>query len=310
MKQSQLARYVLISAIVLLPLVAIGSGDGFLIFVAGITYIHMLYATGLNLLYGFTGLIPLTYAGIAGVSAYTCVNLVQLASMPFWLALPIGGVAGAAVGLVLSLPAMRLRGFYFALSGMVIQSAITIAFVYFPKYTNGDTGLSSIPRPSIGGVPIASPTLELLLGLLAAVAVGVVFLIMRSRFGASLIAIREDEDLSRALGIDVARDRTIAFVFASFVAGIAGGLYAHYLGFASPRSFDLLISLNLWLMVAVGGRGTFFGPLLGALLLAPLPYFLQQYSWLSDIIYGAAIISVTLFLPNGIYGAVLSKARK
>ena len=92
MKQSHLARYVLISAIVLLPLVAIGSGDGFLIFVAGITYIHMLYATGLNLLYGFTGLIPLTYAGIAGVSAYTCVNLVQLASMPFWRAFPIDSV--------------------------------------------------------------------------------------------------------------------------------------------------------------------------------------------------------------------------
>jgi branched-chain amino acid transport system permease protein len=88
---------------------------------------------------------------------------------------------------------------------------------------------------------------------------------------------------------------------------MGGGIYAHYVGFASPRSFDVLTSLNIWLMAALGGRATLVGPLLGALLLSPLPYFLQQYTWLKDVIYGAAIIIVTMFLPQGIYGYLLSR---
>lgn len=282
--------------------------DGFFVFIIGITLIHMLWASGLNLLYGFTGLIPLTYAGMAGVSAYTTVHLVMAKSISFWWALPIGSATAATLGLLLSLPAIRLRGFYFALSGMVIQSAITIAFVYFPAFTNGDTGIASVPRPTgFDGQAIASPYLELVLAGSVVVAVAGIALVMRTRFGRTLIAIREDEDLARALGINVTLNRTVAFIIASFIAGLGGGLYAHYIGFASPRAYDVLISLNIWLMVAMGGRGTLIGPLLGALLLAPLPYLLVQYTWIKDVIYGVAILLVTMFLPQGIYGYVLKR---
>jgi ABC-type branched-subunit amino acid transport system permease subunit len=173
--------------------------------------------------------------------------------------------------------------------------------------TNGDTGITAIPRPTIFDVPIPSPWIELLLGAFVAALVGVVWLIVRSRFGETLLLIREDEDLARALGIGVTRNRMIAFMISSFIAGMGGGIYAHYVGFASPRSFDVLTSLNIWLMAALGGRATLVGPLLGALLLSPLPYFLQQYTWLKDVIYGAAIIIVTMFLPQGIYGYLLSR---
>lgn len=304
-------RAVIIAFVVATPLLAIfGLRDDFLVFIAGITLIHMLWASGLNLLYGFTGLIPLTYAGIAGVSAYTTVHLVMRMGLSFWLALPIGSAAAALVGLLLSLPAIRLRGFYFALSGMVIQSAMTIAFVYFPAFTNGDTGIASVPRPTFGGQPIPSPYLELVLGAFVIAAVAIIGLTMRSRFGQALIAIREDEDLARALGINVTLNRTVAFIASSFIAGLGGGLYAHYIGFASPRAYDVLISLNLWLMVAMGGRGTLVGPLLGALLLAPLPYLLVHYTWIKDVIYGVAIVLVTLFLPQGIYGYVLKRGSR
>jgi branched-chain amino acid transport system permease protein len=305
-------RSAVIAFIVVAPLVAIfGLHDDFLVFIAGIALIHMLWASGLNLLYGFTGLIPLTYAGIAGVSAYTTVHLVMHLGYSFWLALPIGSAAAALLGLMLSLPAIRLRGFYFALSGMVIQSAMTIAFVYFPAYTNGDTGIASVPRPTgFDGLPIPSPYLECVLGLFVIAIVAAIGLMMRSRFGQTLIAIREDEDLCRALGINVTLNRTVAFIISSFIAGLGGGLYVHYIGFASPRAFDVLISLNLWLMVAMGGRGTLAGPLLGALLLAPLPYFLVHYTWIKDVIYGVAILLVTLFLPQGIYGYVLKRKKR
>ncbi|MEP9376010.1 branched-chain amino acid ABC transporter permease [Aquabacter sp. CN5-332] len=302
-------RALAIAFVILAPLVVLfTAGDNqFLVFIVGITLIHMLLASGLNLLYGYTGLIPLTYAGIAGISAYATANLSMFGGLSFWLALPLGSLLAAAVGVLLSLPAIRLRGFYFALSGLVIQSAMSIAFVYFPRYTNGDTGIASIPRPTLFGAALPSPWIECLLGVFVIAVVGVVWLIMRSRFGASLIAIREDEDLARALGVSVTLNRTVSFAIASFIAGIGGGLYAYYVGFVSPRAFDVLVSLNIWLMAAMGGRATLVGPLLGALILAPLPFFLQQYTWLKDVIYGLAIILVTMYLPSGIYGYLLKR---
>ncbi len=302
-------RAIAIAFVILAPLVVLfTAGDNqFLVFIVGITLIHMLLASGLNLLYGYTGLIPLTYAGIAGISAYATANLSMFGGLSFWLALPLGSLLAAGVGVLLSLPAIRLRGFYFALSGLVIQSAMSIAFVYFPRFTNGDTGIASIPRPTFFGAVLPSPWIECLLGGFVIGVVGVVWLIMRSRFGASLIAIREDEDLARALGVSVTLNRTISFAIASFIAGIGGGLYAYYVGFVSPRAFDVLVSLNIWLMAAMGGRATLIGPLLGALILAPLPFFLQQYTWLKDVIYGLAIILVTMYLPSGIYGYLLKR---
>jgi branched-chain amino acid transport system permease protein len=282
----------------------------FLLFICGTTFISMYWATGLNLLYGYTGLIPFVFAGLAGISGYATIHFVMSLHMPFVLAVPLGAVCASLAGCILSLPAIRLRGFYFALSGMVIQSAITIAFVYFTSLTNGDTGITSIPRPSIMDIPIHSPLLDWLLGALAVIIIAAVRLIVTSRFGETLLLIREDEDLARALGIGVTRNRMIAFSISAFIAGIGGSIYAHYIGFASPRSFDVLISLNVWLMVALGGRGTLVGPLLGALLLSPLPYFLQQYTWVKDVIYGLAIVIVTMFLPQGIYGYILGRKGK
>ena len=302
-------RYLVIALVVAIPAFGIfGAGDnGFLTFITGITLIHMLLASGLNLLYGYTGLIPLAYAGIAGISAYATTNLVLSGGWSFWLALPLGSLFAVGVGVILSLPAIRLRGFYFGLSGLVIQSAMTIAFVYFPRFTNGDTGIASIPRPQLFGLTLTAPWFECLLGLAVALTVFAIWLIMRSRFGASLIAIREDEDLARALGVNVTLNRAIAFAVASFIAGIGGGLYAFYVGFVSPRVFDVLVSLNVWLMAAMGGRGTLVGPLLGALILAPLPSFLQHYTWVKDVIYGLAIVIVTIFLPSGIYGYIMQR---
>jgi branched-chain amino acid transport system permease protein len=124
-----------------------------------------------------------------------------------------------------------------------------------------------------------------------------------------LIAIREDEVLAEAIGIDVVRNKMLVFFAGSLFAGVGGALYATYVGFASPRSFDLLSSLSIWLMVAFGGRGTFMGPVLGALILAPVPFMLQQYDTLKDVIYGALIIAVIVLMPGGIHGALTGAVR-
>lgn len=289
-----LAAFAVGSVVVLLLL----SGNRYLSFVVGITFIHILWATGMNLLYGYAGLMPMMLAGIAGISAYVTVALSPVLS--FWLAAPLGMLSAALIGVFLGLPALRLRGFYFTLCSLVIQTVLTLAFIYFTGLTNGDTGISQIAPPEWFGGSLQGTAFDMVLAAAATFGIGVLIWIVRSDFGKRLVAIREDDELSETLGIDVTRNKIRVFFIGSLFAGVGGALYAPYVGFISPRSFDVLISLNIWLMVAFGGRGMIWGPVLGAALLAPVPYLLQDYYTLKEVIYGLLIIIVIILLPGGL----------
>jgi branched-chain amino acid transport system permease protein len=284
------------------------SDNRFFAFVVGITMISILWTAGMNLLTGYTGLVSLAYAGIAGISAYGTVGLTMRFGWSFWLAMPVAAVGAAVVGVLLGLPSLRLKGFYFALSSLVIQTVLSLGFVYFVNLTNGDTGISQIPPPDIPftGGSFHGVSFDLLVMVGAWLSVVAVWAITHSPFGSRLIAIREDEVLAEAIGIDVVRNKMLVFFVGSLIAGIGGALYAPYVGFVSPRSFDLLASLSIWLMVTFGGRGTMMGPIVGALILAPVPFMLQQYDTLKDVIYGALIIAVIVLMPGGIYGTLLA----
>jgi branched-chain amino acid transport system permease protein len=281
------------------------SGNRFLAFVVGITLINVLWTAGMNLLSGYTGLVPLVYAGIAGVSAYGTVALTMNHHWSFWLAMPVSALGGAVVGVLLGLPSLRLKGFYFALSSLVIQTVVSLGFVYFSNLTNGDTGISQIGPPDIpfsGGAVFSGPAFEVLLAVIAWLGVVGIWAITISPLGKRLIAVQADDTLAETIGIDVVGCKLVAFFIGSLYAGVGGALYATYVGFISPRNFDLLSSLNIWLMVAFGGRGTIMGPIIGTAILTPLPFLLQQYDTLKDVIYGALIILVIVLLPAGIYG--------
>ncbi len=285
------------------------SGNRYFAFVAGITLISVTWATGMNLLYGYTGLMPLMFAGIAGISAYVTVGLAS-AGWSFWLAMLVGSLSASLAGVLLGLPSLRLRGFYFTLCSLVIQTVITLAFVYFINLTNGDTGISQIPLPELpGGSRLTGIGYDLVLAAVAVIGVIVLAAIIESPFGRRLIAIREDDGLAETLGIDVTRQKLLAFFIASLFASVGGALYAPYVGFISPRSFDVLVSLNIWLMVAFGGRGTIFGPVVGAVLLSPVPFLLQDYYMIKDVVYGLLIIGVIVLLPAGIVGGFKRAAR-
>lgn len=278
------------------------SSNRYFAFIAGITLIHVVWASGMNLLYGYTGLMPLMFAGIAGVSAYVVVGLTGQ-GWSFWAAMPVGAGAASIMGIVLGLPSLRLKGFYFTLCSLVIQTVITLGFVYFVNLTNGDTGISQIPLPSLpGGEPLSGRAYDLVLAGLAVVSVIVLILLVDSDFGRRLVAIREDDELAETLGIDVTRQKMLAFFVGSMFAAVGGAFYTPYVGFISPRSFDVLISLNVWLMVAFGGRGTIWGPVVGAVLLAPVPFLLQDYYKIKDVVYGLLIIGVIVLLPSGLFG--------
>ena len=278
------------------------SGNRYFAFIAGITLISVLWSTGMNLLYGYTGLMPMMFAGIAGTSAYITIGLAAV-GWSFWAAMLVGSLAASLIGVILGLPSLRLRGFYFTLCSLVIQTVITLGFVYFVNLTNGDTGISQIPLPELpGGGRLSGLAYDLVLASLAVIGVVALTLVVNSSFGRRLIAIREDDGLAETLGINVTRQKMFAFFIASIFASIGGSLYAPYVGFISPRSFDVLVSLNIWLMVAFGGRGTIWGPVFGALLLAPVPFLLQDYYTIKDVVYGLLIIGVIVLLPSGIAG--------
>lgn len=302
MSKERLSPWVGLAAftVLALALVFVLSGNRYLAFVAGITFLHILWATGMNLLYGYTGLMPMMYAGLAGISAYCTIYATTWWGWSFWLAAPLSTLAAASIGVVLGLPALRLRGFYFTLCSLVIQTVLTLAFVYFAGFTNGDTGISQIPAPPWFSGSLTGRSFDVLLALVAAAGIGVLIWIVRSDFGRRLVAIREDDQLAETLGINVTRTKMLAFFVGSLFAGIGGALYAPYVGFVSPRSFDVLISLNIWLMVAFGGRGMIWGPVLGAALLAPVPFLLQDYYTLKEVVYGLLIIVVIILLPGGL----------
>jgi len=301
-------RIGLLLALLALALPFVLEGNRFLAFVFGIVMINVLWAAGMNLLYGYVGLMPLMFAGIAGIAAYAMVALTRDLGWSFWLATPVASAGAAVVGVLLGLPSLRLKGFYFTLCSLVTQTVLTLAFIFFPRFTNGDTGLNQIAPPEwFGGKPLAGVWFDFLL---AAVGVGGTALcawLVPTKLGQRFIAIREDDVLAEVLGIDVVRNKIIAFFVVSLYAAVGGCLYATYVGFISPRAFDVLTSMNIWLFAAFGGRGTILGPVLGAVVLAPIPYLLQELQAFKDVLSGVLIIVVTLALPGGVVGELMRR---
>ncbi|MES2534372.1 MAG: branched-chain amino acid ABC transporter permease [Pseudomonadota bacterium] len=284
-------------------------GNRFLAFVLGMTFISLLWATGMNLMYGFVGLMPLMFAGIAGIAGYAMVYFTRTAGWSFWVAMPAASLLAAVAGVALGLPSLRLKGFYFTLCSLVIQSVLTLAFIFFPKYTNGDTGINQITPPDwFGGAALTGIRFDFAVAVVAVLGVLFCAWLTRTHLGQKFVAIREDDVLADSIGIKVVRTKIIAFFIVSLYAGIGGCFYSAYVGFISPRAFDVLVSLNIWLYVAFGGRGTIIGPIIGTLILAPIPFLLQDLQAYKEILSGTLIIVVTLLMPGGIYGAYL-KAR-
>ena len=303
------ARLGMALALLALALPFVLEGNRFLAFVFGMVMINVLWASGMNLLYGYVGLMPLMFAGIAGIAAYAMVALTRDAGWSFWFALPASALIASLVGVLLGLPALRLKGFYFTLCSLVVQTVLTLAFIFFPKYTNGDTGINQIAPPAwINGAPLTGLWFDLVLAITGVAGVALCAWIVPTRLGQRFIAIREDEVLAAVMGIDVVRSKIIAFFIVSMYAAIGGCFYASYVGFISPRAFDVLTSLNIWLFVAFGGRGTIVGPILGAVILAPIPFLLQELQALKDVLSGALIIIVTLLMPGGIVGEIMRRS--
>ncbi len=289
--------------------------SNYMVYMIGMVYLYMIWATGMNLTYGFTGILPLMYAGLAGIGAYVSAFMVMKLGLSFWLALPVSGLVAALSGVLLGLPSLRLRGFFFTLSSMVIQVALTLIFTQWRSFTGGDTGISNIIHPHIllpnqTKFVIEGVYFVYLILILLFLTILLVNWILKSDLGKKFIAIREDDTLAITLGINVTRYKIISFAISSFIAGLGGSLYAHYVSFVNPSVFNITTSLNIWLLIMFGGKGSIMGPLIGTLALTPIPYVLRKIYPFRDVIYGSIVVITAMFLPRGVYGEISSLLRK
>ncbi|SFP80400.1 branched-chain amino acid ABC transporter permease [Caldicoprobacter faecalis] len=257
--------------------------------------INIILAVSLNLITGFTGQFSLGHAGFMSIGAYTCALLIlKDPTMPnFLLGTLLGSLLAALVGFLVGLPTLRLRGDYLAIATLGMAEIIRIMFINMDKITNGPRGLSGIPR-------FVNWTWLFIF------TVGTVLLIrnfLRSSHGRACIAIREDEIAAEAMGINTTWYKVLAFVIGAFCAGIAGALYASYFYFIKPDLFGFLKSVDILVMVVLGGLGSISGSILAAILLAVISTLLQSFSEIRMILYALILIVIMIFRPQGLLGS-------
>ena len=261
-------------------------------------------AVGLNLMLGYTGLVSLGHMAFAGIGAYTAAVLMVDAKLGFWGALALGtlaaGIAGGAIGAV----CLRFRSHFFMIVTLAFGLMLFSVMNNWDDVTRGAAGFPGIPRPApVGG--FAFGRLEnfyyLALGC-AALAFAVQWLVVRSEFGRILAALRQDERLAQARGINAMLYKTAVFALGSAIAGSGGVLQVSFLRVAAPATFSLGESINAVLVVIVGGAGSLAGPALGALVFVGLPEYLRVASEWRLVVFGVILVLLMLFAPRGLAG--------
>jgi branched-chain amino acid transport system permease protein len=270
--------------------------------------IYSVTATGLNLMLGFAGLVSLGHAAFAGIGGYTLGILMVDARLGFWPSLAsaatASGIAGAAVGIL----CLRLRTHFFMIVTLAFGLILHAVMNNWDSVTRGAVGLAGVPRPetlALAGVEIAFRRLadfSRLAVAVAALAFVAQALIVRSEFGRILSAIRQDEILASSKGVNVAACKIAVFALGSAIGGVGGAMKVTFLRVAAPASFDMLESINLVLIVIVGGAGTLLGPILGAILYVALPEFLRMADALRLVIFGLLLVILMLYAPRGLGG--------
>lgn len=265
-------------------------------------------AVGLNLMLGYTGLVSLGHMAFAGIGGYAVAVMMVDAGMSFWLALPLAALLAAVMGAAIGLVCLRLRSHFFVIVTLAFGLILGLIMNNWDAVTRGAQGFIGVPRPDpirIAGLAIRflSMTNFYYLTLTALiVALALQLAIVRSDFGRTLTAIREDEVLARFRGVDTMRYKVAIFAIGSGIAGIGGALSVTFLRVAAPGSFDLMASVNAVLIVIVGGAGYLLGPIWGALLFVGIPEYLRIADNIRFILFGLVLIALTLYAPQGLAG--------
>jgi branched-chain amino acid transport system permease protein len=274
--------------------------------------IFAVLALSLNLLLGYTGQLSLGHAAFFGIGAYASGLLTVKLEWSPWIGLAAAIALPAVAGFVIGRLALKLRGAYFVLLTISFAGVVSLVSVNWMELTNGPLGLPGVPAMEIAlpGVPAISLRSKAAYYYLVLAAVVLAYLLcvalIRSRIGRALVALRENETLAVSVGINGTHYLVLATVISAGMAGLAGGLYAHYTRFVSPEVFLFTYTVTMVIMVVAGGKGTLVGPVVGAVLFTALPEALRAFtSWQWQmLLYGAILIAVLFFMPRGIVPAI------
>jgi branched-chain amino acid transport system permease protein len=306
---------VLIVLLAVVPLVTRVFGGQYLLSVLNLAITGVIVALGLNLLTGSTGLVSFGHAAFVAIGSYTAGLLTMRFGVPFWLCIPLAGVFTAAFGVIVGLPALRMKGVYLALATLAVQFIVEHLIVNWEDVTGGANGLT-VARPAIGSLVIDTDAeFYYLAASLAVLLTFGIANIMRSRIGRALLAVRDSDVAAQAMGVSLARYKTLSFGISAGYAGIAGSLICYQYGYINPDYFNITLSVEYIVMILIGGLGSIRGSILGALFVTFLPQGIDLLEGtftailpglvipdLPNLFLGLALILFIIFEPQGLAG--------
>jgi branched-chain amino acid transport system permease protein len=276
--------------------------------VVNLVSIAVIGAIGLNLLVGYTGQISVGHGAFMSVGAYTAANLATRLDAPFWLALPAGGLMAAAVGAVVGIPSLRIKGLYLAIATLAGQLIIEWTINHVTWISGGVQASIEVPRPRLAGFVIATQrAMYFFLLVFVVLAIVAALNLVRSRVGRAFVAIRDHDIAAEIIGIDIFRYKLLAFAISSFYAGVVGVLYTYYLGIANYEQFQITVSIDYLAMIIIGGLGSVLGSILGAIFVTLLPivirYVMEAFGGL--FFSPAAVLNIIPNLRLIMFGALI-----
>jgi len=263
--------------------------------------IFVILSVSLNIVVGFAGQISLGHAAFFAVGAYTSTLLAVKFGIPFWLGIFAAGVVSLGFGIVLGIPTLRVRDIYLSVVTICFGLIVQLALVNLESITGGARGIYGIPRPAILGFSFSTPqSYYYLILLFALFSIFSSLRMLRSRYGRALLSIRENELAAETVGIRSTYYKILAFAISSFYAGLAGSLYAHYITYINPDAFTFGTSIDVLVMIVIGGLGNTWGAVIGAIVISLLPEYLRFMQQYYRAVFGIGLIFIMVFMRSGI----------
>jgi branched-chain amino acid transport system permease protein len=270
--------------------------------------LYVLLGLGLNIVVGYAGLLDLGYVAFFAIGSYTVALLTSpelgFFQLSFWGALPFAIFMGVFFGVLLGIPVLKMRGDYLAIATLGFGEIIRILVLsdFLRPWLGGAQGVGKIPKASIVGMEFATPQQLYYLILGGCLLVGFISWRLRdSRLGRAWMALREDEDVAQAMGINLVATKLLAFATGAGFSALSGAIFASKLGSVYPHSFNVMISINILCVIIVGGMGSIPGVIVGAIALVGLPELLREFAEYRLLVYGAALVAMMLLRPEGLW---------
>lgn len=259
--------------------------------IINLALINIILAVSLNLIVGFTGQLCLGHAGFMSIGAYISAVITQKAGMPFIVSIILGAIVACIFAAIIGYPTLKLTGDYFAITTLAFCEIIRIIIMNIDAI-GGARGLTGIPKKTNFTFAF----------IFAVITIVIIYNIIHSSQGRAMLSVRENEIAAQSMGINAFKYKMMAFIIGAFFAGLAGGLYSHYMGYIQPASFDFNKSIDYLTFVVFGGMGSLSGSIIATIILTFLPELLRSMQDFRMIVYPLALIILMIFRPQGLLG--------